>query len=296
MVFYLKVNREEPYTYNNLQQWIKSIRFFENYKIYIICDKDSLKKEIRKRIDLYENEVEFIRSITSNEAMEIVNGFTSEAKWEKAGIAHLTTFLHARDNGIEEFWNIDADDTLFCIPPDRLAECLNVAKFYALQEHIHQFALDMWVSRWTDLWSFGIVYCDNKINWIEIIKKYCSGPWIKENEIFNIDRLFGYIKKIGLDNCKIDSFYFENLKFVHYSNDFIKRPVASGLYHFKEGKILSPILYFGFGLKDIGLIPIDEGVVKLDVSITDEESREFFINYGMETSGLEVQFAIFGRN
>lgn len=296
MVFYLKVNREEPYTYNNLQQWINSIRFFSDYKIYILCDKKSIKEEIVNRIDLYKNEVEFIESNYSNEAIDIVKSFTCETKWEKAGIAHLTTFLHARDNDIEKFWNIDADDTLFCIPPERLALCLNKAGVYADENQIHLFALDMWVSRWTDLWSFGIVYCDNKINWVENIKRYCNGLWIKENNIFNIDRLLGYIKKQNLDNCRIESFYYENLKFIHYSNDFIKRPVASGLYHFKDGKIFAPILYFGFGLKDIGLIPIDKDVIKFDISITDEESKQFIINYGMEASGLEVQFKLFGRD
>ncbi len=45
MTYYLKVNREEYYTYRNLQFWIDALTLIPDINVYILCDKKNIKAE-----------------------------------------------------------------------------------------------------------------------------------------------------------------------------------------------------------------------------------------------------------
>ncbi len=51
--------------------------------------------------------------------------------------------MHAKENGFKAFWNIDADDTCFCLSPKRMTELLSTTEHYACSNNIHIFSLDM---------------------------------------------------------------------------------------------------------------------------------------------------------
>ena len=110
------------------------------------------------------------------------------------------------------------------------------------------------------------------------MKKYCVCDQSVEDKYCNFDRFFRYIK--NHDNVlKIKSFYFENLKFIHYSDDFMWRLCESGLYHWKNGYLTFPILYYGVGLDSSkSHMTIDENVIKLCMNIEDKEAVDELIS------------------
>lgn len=275
-VFYLKVNRNEGYTIRNLWQWITIADGYINDAIwYVLCDNDVLKDRILKEFvvkypDIAEH---FIKSIIDDESTFIVSNTTDE-RWRMAGYAHLTTFIHARDNHYSSFWNIDADDTRFCLNIERSRELLKNVEEYADQNKIDIFSLDMHTTRIGSgrHWSFGVSYTKNRKDWIAIMEKNCTEDHSIEDKWCNFDRFFRYIRNHS-DNIKLESFYAENLKFFHYSNDFFWRLCESALYHWKNRHLIFPILHYAVGLKnEKSCIPIDPIVVRLDIGISDEES------------------------
>lgn len=282
MVFYLKVNRVESYTYKNLQHWINAITLFPDSCIYIMCDNSFLKENIIGKVVLPDTCYFLESSYNSQDLIEIVSNVTDE-KWNKAGYAHLTTFLHARENNYNEFWNIDADDTFLCLKSERIVEMLQDIRLHAKKKKINIFSLDMWRTREPEHWTFGITYVSNTIDWISTMKEHSMKSNILEkihHREKNVDSFFTYLKENT--NLKIETFYYENLKFIHYSNDFFRRTIVSGFFHWKNNKLCFPILLYCFGLEEIGLIDIPKDIIKLDISITDEENREFLKNYSLD--------------
>lgn len=278
MVFYLKINRNERYTFRNLQHWVDIVEAIPESKYYILCDHEELKQEVLKQVVFRNSGAEFLESCkTSAQMTSVVTEITDE-RWRNAGYAHLTTFWHARKMGYSGFWNIDADDTCFCLAPERVCELLQTAEANAEEEKMDILSLDMWMTRTKGYhWSFGITYVDNTADWFEIMKKYCKDEGMKSKQIRNVDGYFSCLR--SCTDLKIGTFYFENLRFIHYSDDFFKRPDASGFFHWKDGKLILPILLNCFGIESLGCVPITKEVRKLDMGITDQESKEFLLTY-----------------
>jgi hypothetical protein len=274
--FYLKINRNEGYTIRNLRHWLEIVREFgDSVDYYIICDNQELKNKVVDEIsgEFPEIQEKFFGSIITEETSYIIKKVTNE-RWEMAGFAHISTFIHARDNGYDKFWNIDADDTRFCLNPIRCRELLHEAERYAIDNKVDCFSLDMHASLIGSgkHWSFGITYTNNALNWIQIMQRACTYNLEVEDACPNIDRFFRYIRN-NMKEAKIESFYVENLKFIHYSNDFFWRLSESALFHWKEGYLTLPIMYYGVGLRNKeSHMAIDPIVVKLDMNISDEET------------------------
>ena len=207
--------------------------------MFILCDKEELKEKIEKECYLKNMDIMFIESAIQSEPLKyIIRNVVNNSRWDRAAYAHLTTFLHANQCKYKEYWNIDADDTRFCLSPERTKELLDVVKKHAKENSVKLFSLDMWASFYGTgkHWTFGVTYTDNTLNWIEIMKKHCvSKEYNKQNDIVNIDNFFRYLK--NETQYSIESFYFENLKFFHYSNDFFFRTYESGLMHWLEGVV-----------------------------------------------------------
>lgn len=289
MVFYLKVNREKEYTLTNLRHWIDVASINKENLIYILCDNEKLKNEIIATFDLNGNTIRFLKSEYNDKDIEEIVNSTTLGAWKKIAYAHLSTFLHARENNFSEFWNIDADDTFLCMDPLRLSEVLSQVEEYCKEHGIHLSNLDMWhsVSRyeeWSDVlhWSFGMTYTDNSVDWITILKKHMRDEKYHRMKKLhsNIDWYFTYLSKNTELNIK--SFYFENLKFIHYYGNFIDYPHKGTVYHYKDGKLTFPILKYCFGLEEMGEIEIADDSIKFEIGLSDSEATVSLIGSCME--------------
>lgn len=289
MVFYLKVNREERYTYRNLQHWIDTISYYTNPSIIIVCDKESIVNNIKSTIDFKNINYSIIESSISDEINYIVQN-TCVENWHRAGIAHMTTFLHAKENRYDFFWNIDADDTLICLSAQRSYELLRTAEKYSFDSKLGLLSLDMWrtvVQRihGTEHWTFGVTFTNANFDWMDYTKKYALDEGVKKLKLIkNLDCYFTYLslKK----EIKIETFYVENLKFIHYSDDFFKRLDCSGFFYWKNNKLIFPIIVYCIGAQKRGELVIADDVIKLDIKISDEESMIFLNEYAQDKLDL----------
>lgn len=285
---YLKANRSEAYAFQNISRWV-DVAYLLDYKCFVLCDDMELATRIRNEVILssFSN---FIESNKDEFAQVFVTNIANK-NWENAAYAHLTTFTHAKMLGVEYFWNIDADDTMICLGMDRIVEMMKTVEKYAEKNEIDIFSLDMWRTKWNGKhWSFGITYANNAVDWIHIMKKHCEDREYKDLENamnYNIDCFFTYLKNIT--ELKIETFYFENLKFIHYSGDFFKGLISSAFYHWKCGELEYPIMRNCVGLNEMSYFPVYPDIVKLDIGILDNEAGDVLTYYsrdGHEFRGL----------
>lgn len=271
---YLKVNRACTWAMDNIHRWLK-ISITLGYDTFIVCDKPDLKEKIEElEFSMYAH---FIKSIIREPSSSLVKSITVP-RWNAAAYAHLTTLIHPKDKGYDYVWNIDADDTFVCLPVDRAVELLTRVENYAQEKSIDFFSLDMWYSRLNgDDWSFGITYQNCKTDWVEVIKENSVNYVTDEISHGNIDNFFFHLREIKAVN--IETWYAENLVFAHYSDDFLKCMVQSGLYHWKSGKELSPISSIFPDIDKVCRTDIQNDVVKIDIGITDHETAKTLLYY-----------------
>ena len=292
MIYFLKTNTDTKYAYRNFQLWINNISAKDNNPIILtVCDNDSIAKKLDNNIDWRGTKHELIQSCRK-ETKDIISKVANQ-KWENAGFAHLTPFYYAKNNGLPEFWNIDADDTLMCIDKNDAARVMIQVESEAQKNKIDIFSLDMWRSRSKgNHWSFGVTYVSGGIDWIEKIKD-CNYEGI--NKEFsdrvrpkNIDEFFTYIKNHDV-SANIGSFYIKNLMFIHYSEDFLYNPIQSSVYKYRDGVIEYPILLNVFGVNSMGTIPVYEDVNAIDLGLCMDDCEYFLAkisNYTEEAENL----------
>lgn len=278
---YLKINRSEEFAFRNLSRWI-DVATLIDADCFILCDNSNLIDRIHNEILLSQMCV-FISSDKGLVNQKIVENIANR-NWMNAAYAHITTFTHAKGKKYDTFWNIDADDTMVCLTVDRMVELLQNVEIYADKNGIDCFSMDMWRTKWEGQhWSFGITYINGRLNWIGELLKYCEDNEYKtaENGMnYNIDCFFTYLKCVS--KIKIETFYIENLKFIHYSNDFFKGLISSAFYHWKNGKLLFPIMRECVGINEIASYNIYSDVIKLDIGITDEEAKNILTYYSKD--------------
>lgn len=276
-VFYLKVNRNNNSTFVNLQHWIE-IAEAMNAKYYIVCDNDKLKENIYKRVCFANPDIKFLKSCKNKRLKKIVNSIATGV-WKNATYAHLTTFFHAKQQGTVNFWNIDADDTVFCMEPEKCAEALNQIEQYACKNDINFFSLDMWrSSTYGRHWSFGVTFVRGNENSFDIIEKKCANNW-KNNYTeyaasFNLDWFFNYLKDNGY--LSIETFYIENCMFFHCGDFYNVIGSHASLWH--DGKIYYPIMSEIYGDKKLGILPVANDCIKFDTGI----EKEYCQNYALK--------------
>ena len=274
MVFYLKINRTERWAMKCLQHWVKSIEALSgSHKIFLLCDKTGAKDLIMENICFSKENYDFLESNRTDEELTYIVSHVADKYWTNAAYAHLTTFLHAREHGFERFWNIDADDTYVYLMPERVGELLQKAEDYAVEQGVHIFSLDMWTTRTSGShWSFGVTYTDNTVDWMAMLRDHCTDSFYQDHlhSLQNVDEYLTYLKFTS--ELRIETFYAENLRFVHYSDDLFAYPWGSGFYHWSGGVIHQPILSHCFGLSREVELAIGDDVVCFDMEITDEES------------------------
>lgn len=272
--FYLKINRDETFAYRNLERWIDISCLF-GADCYILCDQEKIKDTILRK-NLLLGQTIFIHSDRNTENKRIAQNITTDEKWLNAALAHMTTFWNANANGYDYFWNIDADDTFMCLSSERIKELLMLCESYAEEQQIDGFSLDMWRTvTGGGHWSFGITYINAHRNWHYIIEKHSTDlDYKNRNDSIrsNIDWFFTYLKEVE-KNIRLETFCFENLKFIHYAGDFIDKPIDSGFYHWKNGKLMFPMLVYCFGMEEIGRLDIAKDIIRFEMDIEDREAR-----------------------
>lgn len=264
-VFYLKINRDEEYTFLCLQHWINTLNALGNDFI-IICDKPELELKVLRRIRFASSNIKFINSCKNSFLKSFVK-IVATKWWKKATFAHLTTFYHAQKHSITKFWNIDADDTMFALEPEEIATMLRRVEDYANSVNIKTISLDMWRSR-TDKnhWSFGITYVNNFKEIFDTLKNIKTADWQKNYThlalAFNLDWFFTYLKDNNL--FKIETFYFENTSFIHWGS-FLINTIESNICTWKGNKLSYPVLLNIYNDKTHGQIPIADDCIKFEL-------------------------------
>lgn len=277
--FYLKINRKDAYAIRCIQHWIDIITELKA-DFYIICDKPELELEVLKKVRFNNRNIKFIKSIKNKKLKPIVENIATPL-WYNATYAHLTSFYHAKKHNIKYFWNIDADDTMFSLYADKVADILKNIKQYARENTIAAFSLDMHTSKtYGKHWSFGICYIDNTIDWIRLFENNKSKNWrnnyIQYDSQFNLDWFFTYLRDEQVENIK--SFYIDNMQFIHFG-DFMWNTMDSGVYHFENNKIIYPILLEVFGTRTFGEIPIWSKCVKFNNNMNKSDCFNFMYKF-----------------
>lgn len=276
LVFYLKVHNGDNVTFLCLQNWINVVSAIGG-DYYIVCDKDCLKSNILKRIVFPDSDIKFIKS-QRKKLKKVIANLTTPI-WKNPGYAHATTFYHASKNGIEEFYNIDADDTLFLTDPIKTTEILQKVRDYAKWQNIELFSLDMWRSRTHNkAWTFGVTYIQNPTKFVDIANKE-SGAW-KENYLgcdngLNIDWYITYLK--NTNKMRAETYYIENCSFIHYGprRDFLANIVGSYLCYWQNGLLTFPIISEIYKNKEVGIIPISNECIKFDLGFSLDDCLQY---------------------
>lgn len=287
-MIYLKVHRDTHWTIRCLQHWVNIVESMKGDFI-IICDNDKLEKKIYKNIIFPNGNVKMIKSTTK--PFKNISKYLAK-NWQPAGNAHLTTFYHSKKVGIKNFWNIDADDTMICLEPQRAAEMLNKASFFAQQAGLSAFSLDMHTSRMKGrYWSFGVSFIQHNIDWFDIMHTYIATDSqhveLPFGSTLNLDFFLSHLKKCY--GIKIGSFYAENLFFLHCptpSRDFITIPFISSIIHYKEAQFCRPILKLLYN-SPLSEIPIDDSIIKIDE--IEGDGIVFFNNHLQEDTFIDFR-------
>ncbi len=281
MVYYLKINTLNAYTFNNIINWINIVASEEGARLYLLCDDEQLIKELFETVPVIQELVEVIKSERDEPVFREIAEHTLAPKWYPAGFAHLTTFLHADRNGIDSYWNIDADDTLLSVEPDNAKLILKRVEHYAKENNIYAFSLDMHSSRTNGVhWSFGITYTDNSINWFDVMRRYYKEYQTMRKEFSgteNLDWYFTFLRSHA--DVRLETFYVENLIFAHYRGDFMYRVPPDGIYYWMKGRYVSLIQKYILGMEEQGDTEIPADLVKIDAGIKYEQSLNYFRSF-----------------
>ena len=276
-VFYLKVNRDEPYTLICVQEWINVITEL-GADFYFVCDNKMLEYKILRSCYFKDGDIKFIRSIGRPIRPVAQNLYTDF--WKCATYAHLTPFYHSKGHGIKKYWNIDADDTTILLKPSNAARALRKVEELSERERIAAVSLDMWRSRTHGRhWSLGVLYINDEIDFCSIFEANKDLKWAEEfkeyETAFNLDWFFTYLKNHNKAN--IQTFYIDNSFFIHWGGWFLLDPISSGIYFWKEGKVTFPILKDIFRNTELGVLDIAD-CYKISVGVDEAEGLKILEN------------------
>lgn len=278
-MFYLKVNLEYNYAFIAIQNWINIVNEYDGEYVFI-CDKPSLRIKILQKIVFNNSNIKFIKSY-KKPLKNIIKRMVTPI-WYNAGYAHLSTFYHAKKNNIESFWNIDADDTTLVTEPSKAVEILKAVEKDCEQRSVAISSIDMWRSRSRGKqWTFGVTYTrdiDKFILYFKNVKKEWQNEYKDCDKGLNIDWFVTSL--LNKDYLKIETWYVENLNFIHWGRDgnFISNLLGSYLCYWNQGKLYYPIFEKIIKDKEMGIIPIAEDVKKYDLGLTLEDSKQSFVN------------------
>ena len=278
--FYLKVHlQNQDFVFLCLQHWINIAEILET-EFYIVCDNLELKRMIYKKIIFKDHRISFITS--RNKTTKSIVKKLLHKYWYGAGMAHLTTFYHAKKVGYPSFWNIDADDTMILSQAESVAKALKHIEDYAETNNINIFSLDMHRSRtMRKAWTFGITYTKNYECFIQVFEKgvYDHKALNRLSKMINLDLVITYLKNTNF-NAKIETFYIENSHFIHWhkSGDFFVNFFAYICVWHNE-KVEFPIYTRILQDEKLGVIDIADDCIKFECGFNENENLKFMFEY-----------------
>lgn len=275
MVFFLKVNRDENYTYRNLEQWIRIVRLFDNPIVYIQCDKEVVLNRIIDKTEMGGMKPIYINTAFKDDDLRFIVDSIAEEQFKNPAFAHLTTFKQAHQDKHFEYWNIDADDTLLCANEDVCADLMKKVRRVAIDKKIQLYSLDMWYSKTSGFhWSFGITFVHGREDFLETCLEHCNSFWPNSIQPHNVDGYFNYLDQIKA--LRLGTWYADNMRFIHYSDDFFQRLWVSWFNHWHDGVIEYPLLKI-CGFNEVSEINIPESADCIE-KITDNAFYQFILS------------------
>lgn len=224
---FLKFNRSDAASLLCLRFWLES---FREYETYILCD-------------LYDINVDpvptYLKSILLDYPVKIINTdytigkeYCQNLKGAKRGMAsaNMTCFRYitAEDN----FWIIDADDTLFLTRDYALIQDkLKLAEQYLVANNLDGFSLDFYRNL-NNGWTFGVCLLRGSMPW-QLIKDVDMSPMVEAGFARNIDTAFDSLGRSG--KIKLLNFVFDRLAFQHQINNYPDMP--QGIYNWHRGNL-----------------------------------------------------------
>lgn len=281
LMFYLKFNSENyGFSLWCLHHWI-NIAAASRGNYCIICDKPNSIKKIFALVPFENCEVKIISSNKHVISKRFLKNICHPV-WEKACLAHLTTFWHAKKYGIMNFWNIDADDTSFFLPPEKIAPLLAKVREYSISHNVSIISLDMHRTRYCGQhWSFGVTFVNSASITVDFLIKAKTEFWKKNYKyifdsefgcLSNLDWFFTYLKDSG--KLKIETFTLDDVYFIHWG-----ACNTNGLYLMlqisKERKMIYPFFNTIFPCNGYTEIPLYSDVINFSSDFAKEESLQF---------------------
>lgn len=280
-IFYLKVHRPGLLAFYCIQHWIDTI-FRLNGFIYFICDNKEMEESIFSppyQCFFYNENFKFIRSdkrTLTKYLRKLFSDTDKKSYWMRIGAAMFTPITHGYKMGYNEVYNIDADDIMLLVRPEKIAKALAMAETYAREKDLDCFNYDMFVSQsFGTHWSFGVVLNRNLGKTIKAIKE--NADW-KHNELiikkhnivyadkynYNVDWFFTFLRDTSRLN--FSTFYIENATVIHMP-EIIMVPWWAFAITWHNGKITMPVLKYLYKEINFDELPIFKQSVKIDVHI-----------------------------
>ena len=227
MKVFLKINRDDPAAVLCLRFWLE---VFKNYKTFILCDR--YRPDIDPTPDYLKTVLIDYKVTVINSDYSIGDAYCQNLKGAKRGMAsaNLTAFQHVKKT--ENFWMIDADDTVFLTRDfDGLREKLKTAEQYLLDKNLDGFSLDFYRNL-NNGWTFGVCLIRGSMPW-QLIKDVDMGPMSELGFARNIDTAFDSLGRQG--TFKLKNFVFDRMAFQHQCNNYPEMP--HGVYVWHRGKL-----------------------------------------------------------
>ena len=286
-VFYLKINRDHPTSFDCIQHWMDVIEKLGGF-IYFVCDDQDMKEGLfKKPCFFHSNNFEFIKSDSrylKKEIFEILKNTDKQRLWMRIAHSMMTPFVHAQKHKFNNIYNIDADDIAILIRPDLLAKAFIQMEGVAEKKLVDCLNFDMFVSKTFGVhWSFGVVYVRNPENCLAIFKKNID--WRFNDKLiakfnvqyiekynFNVDWYFTYLR--DTNQLKLDTFYIENAVVVHMP-DRLLLPWWAFVLVWSENRVELPILENLYNVEGWYSFPVAKHIHKIDIGLSLDEAKKF---------------------
>ena len=264
-IIYFKINRQADYSLSCIQHWVNAVSS-DKTELVFVCDNKNLLMNVLRYIKFQNSNIRFIPSLRRQ--LRYCIKTISTRYWAKATFAHLTPFADANKFQVNNFWAIDADDTMLLMPPECVKDLLVSAENIAKENNIDLFSLDMWKSRTHGQhWSLGVVYIRKAKQIFQHVQNNKNTNWMKTYKDvdvnFNLDWFCNYLAYTG--KIKISTFYPEGCHFIHWG-DFIRHPTAAFISYWDSGFLYSPIMQHVFANSAMGKLQISDECIKIEMS------------------------------
>jgi hypothetical protein len=223
---FLKFNRSDASALLCLSYWLE---LFKNYEIIILCDLFPDTGLTPKWMDpVLLGKIFTVKNSDYTLRYRVEHLFTKKTKLNQA-CANLTCFnlLTIQD---DNFWLIDADDTMFLHRDfDLIRIKLKIVEDRLVEEDLDGLSLDFYREIKEDHWSFGVAFLASRIN-LDLLS---NANLFKKQAIKNLDHAFDNLRISN--QYKLKSFVIDDCGFQHLIN--FCQEVPGGIYYWKNKQL-----------------------------------------------------------